>query len=294
MTKTNRRWLLTLTAAALVVLVVRSAAFTVREGEIGIVTRFGRPLAPPAAPGLHLKLPWPVDAVLRLDRRLLVFDNEPVELLTRDKKNVLIDSFLCWRIADPLVFARTVKTRLEAEARLLDLTAAELGAAVGGEPMESFVNPDPERVSIRAVALRARDRVDAAARESFGIAVVDLEINGFNLPPQNRESVIARMRAERDRIATAYRSEGEEEALKIEAQSAAESEKVLAEARSRAEAIRGAGEAEALRILAGAYRRDPEFYRFLRSLELYEEILDEKTTIFLESDSELLEALDGR
>jgi membrane protease subunit HflC len=160
--------------------------------------------------------------------------------------------------------------------------------------MESFVNPDPEKVRIREVARRARDEVDRTARESFGIAVVDLEINGFNLPLQNRKSVIDRMRAERARIATAYRSEGEEEALKIEALSATESEAILAEARSRAEAIRGAGEAEALSILADAYRRDPEFYRFLRSLESYEVILDDKTTIFLESDSELLEVLHGR
>lgn len=272
----------------------RTSVYTVREGEIGVVTRFGRPTGEPADPGLHLKMPWPIDAVARLQRRLLIFDNEPVELLTRDKKNVLVDSFLAWRIADPLLFHRTVRTRIEAEARLLDLVAAELGAAVGAEPMERFVAVEPVPDGLAEVARRARTGVDRAAQESFGIEVVDLGINGFNLPPQNRRSVIGRMRAERARIATAYRSEGEEEALKIEALSAAETERVLAEARSRAEAIRGAGEAEALRILADAYRADPELYRFLRGLESSEAILDEQTTIFLESDSELLEVLRGR
>lgn len=288
-----KKWLF-LFALGLLIGLSATALFTVRQGEVGIVTRFGRPLPALAEPGLHLKAPWPVDAVLHLDRRLLIFDNEPAEMLTRDKKNVLVDSFLCWRIENPLLFAQTVKTRLEAEARLLDLLTSELGAVVGAEPMESFVNPDPAKVRIREVARLAQREVDLVARENFGIAVVDVAINRFNLPRQNRKSVIERMRAERSRIATAYRSEGEEEAMKIEAQSTTEAEKILAEARSEAEALRGAGEAEALRILADAYRQDPVFYKFLRSLEGYERILDENTTIFLDSDSELLDTFHGR
>lgn len=267
--------------------------FTIEEGEVGLVTRFGRPLDALARPGLNFKSPWPVDSVVRVDQRLLVFDNEPTEMLTRDKKNVLIDSFLCWKIDDPKRFVQTVRNRAEAEARLLDLATSELGAAVGNEPMESFLAADPSQVRLRQVAQKARETVDRLARESFGITVVDLEINGFNLPRQNRKSVIERMRAERARIATAYRSEGEEEALKIEALSAAEREKLLAEARAEAEAILGQGEAEALRLMAEAYRKDPELYELLSSLETWETILDEDTVIFLESDSPLLEALDG-
>lgn len=267
--------------------------FTVPEGEVAVVTRFGRPLATTAEevaqPGLHFKAPWPVDGVIRLDDRLLVFDNEPVEMLTLDKKNVLVDSFLCWRISDPLRFAQTVKTRLEAEARLLDLATATLGAEVGSEPMEHFINLDPEKVLLSEVANRAGDAIDQVARQNFGVEVVDLEINGFNLPRQNRRSVIERMRAERSRIATTYRSEGEEEALKIEAQSRTEAEKILAEARSEAEKLRGAGDAEALRLLAEAYGQDPQFYKFLRSLEAYEKIFGEQTTIFLDGESELME-----
>ena len=277
-----------------VVALASTSVFTVEETEVALVTRFGRPLDTLAGPGLNFKSPWPIDAVVRVDQRLLVFDNEPTEMLTRDKKNVLIDSFLCWKIEDPKRFVQTVRTRAEAEARLLDLATSELGAAVGNEPMESFLATDPSQVQLRQVAQRARETVDRLARESFGIAVIDLEINGFNLPRQNRKSVIDRMRAERARIATAYRSEGEEEALKIEALAAAEREKLLAEARAEAEALRGAGEAEALRLLAEAYRQDPDLYEFLRSLESYETILDEDTVIFLESDSPLLEALDGR
>ncbi len=288
------RVVLALVAGLATVWGVASSPFVVQETEAALVTRFGRPLPGLAGPGLHWKLPWPVDAAVRLDRRLLVFDNEPTEMLTGDKKNVLVDSFLVWRIADPLRYVQTVKTRPEAEARLLDLAVSELGAAVGSEPMESFVNVDPARVGLRRVAETAGRAVHAVALPSFGIEVLDLEINGFSLPRQNRASVIERMQAERARIATAYRSAGEEQALKIQAQSAAERERLLAEARGRSEAVRGDGEARALALLGGAYARDPELYRFLRGLESSEKILDENTTLFLESDSDLLTVLDGK
>lgn len=286
-------WKLTIVVVAFV-LIVPTCFFTIHQTEVGIVTRFGAPRPRLAGPGLHAKLPWPIDAVVRVDQRLLVFDNEPTEMLTGDKKNVLIDSFVCWRIRDPLRFVQTVKTRPEAEARLLDLATSELGAEIGSEPMESYLNADPAKVKLGEVAVRAARKVDALARASFGIEVVDLRINGFNLPRQNRRSVIERMQAERARIATAYRSEGEEQALKIEAEAKAERERILAEARGEAEKVRGEGEAAALAVMAEAYRKDPELYRFLRSLESYEKIIDENTTIFIESDSKLMEAFDGR
>lgn len=273
---------------------IPSCFFTVHHTEVGIVTRFGKPQVALAEPGLHLKMPWPIDRVLRLDRRLLVFDNEPAEMLTRDKRNILVDSFVLWRIEDPLRFAQTVRTRIEAEARLLDLVASSLGAAVGQEPLESLINIDPSAVRLRQVAEQTAESVRQTALPSFGIKIVDLRLNGFNLPAQNRDSVIERMRAERGRIATAYRSEGEEEALKIKAEAMKDEDRLLAEAEARAEAIRGAGEAEALALLAEAYAKDPEFYRFLRDLEGYERILDRNTTIFFESDAPLLETLHGR
>jgi membrane protease subunit HflC len=279
--------------ALLLTAALSSALFTVDETERAIVTRFGRPLDGVAGPGLHLKLPWPIDSVVRLDARVLVFDNEPIEMLTADKKNVVLDTFLCWRIADPLKFTQTAKTRPEAEARLLDIAAAELGAAVGSAPMDAFISTQPGKVQIGALSDRVGAAVDAAARQSFGIEVVDLRINGVFLPQQNRASVIDRMRAERARIATKYRSEGEEEALKITAETTVEREKLLAEARAEAEAIRGSGEAQAMRLLSKAYADDPGFYRFLRSLQAYETIIDDKTTLFLETDSPLLQALQG-
>jgi membrane protease subunit HflC len=271
-----------------------SALFTVDETQVAIVTRFGRPLGGVALPGLHVKAPWPIDSVLRFDRRLLIFASGPTEMLTADKKNVVVDSFICWRIANPLLFAQTVRTRDEAEARLLDFTASEMGAAVGREPMESFIHAGAAGVRLREIGQRTGATIGRLAAGSFGIEVVDLEINGFNLPAQNRESVIERMRAERGRMATRYRSEGDEQALKIQAQAATEREAILAAAKSQAESIRGKGEAEALRTFSTAYAKDPDLYRFLRTLESYETVIDDKTTLFLQSDSKLLRALDGK
>jgi len=285
--------LLWLGIAVLVLAYLTTFFFTIDETQIAIVTRFGRPLAGVAHPGLHMKFPWPFDSVVRMDSRLLIFDNEPTEMLTMDKKNVLINSFLCWKIADPLRFAQTVKTRTEAEARLLDISSSELGAAVGNEPMESFISTKEDQVKLREISKRVAGTIDEIAGRSFGIKIVDMQINGLNLPPQNRASVIKRMRAERDRIATKYRSEGEEEALKIEAQAEAEKGKILSEAASKAESIRGSGEAEAMRTFSEAYSKDPAFYRFLRTLQSYESIIDMNTTIFIESNSKLMKALNG-
>jgi modulator of FtsH protease HflC len=288
-----RRKSLWLVLALICLMIAFTCLFTVQETETAIVTRFGRPLSGVAGSGLHVKYPWPIDTVVRLDRRTLLFDNEPIEMLSQDKKNVLVDSFVCWRIFDPLRFAQTVKTRIEAEARLFDVSASELGAAVGNEPIEAFINVGSGGVKLREVSERVGDAVNNVMRGNFGIEVVDLQINGLQLPAQNRESVIGRMRAERDRIATKYRSEGEEEALKIEAEATAARERILAESRGRAESIRGTGEARALELFAKAYAQDPEFYRFLKTMQTYEAIIDDRTTIFLPSDSKLMGLLDG-
>ena len=275
-----RRKSLWLVLALICLIMAFTCLFTVQETETAIVTRFGRPLSGVAGSGLHVKYPWPIDTVVRLDRRTLLFDNEPIEMLSQDKKNVLVDSFMCWRIFDPLRFAQTVKTRIEAEARLFDVSASELGAAVGNEPIEAFINVGSGGVKLREVSERVGDAVNNVMRGNFGIEVVDLQINGLQLPAQNRESVIGRMRAERDRIATKYRSEGEEEALKIEAQATAARERILAESRGRAESIRGTGEARAMELFAKAYAQDPEFYRFLKTMQTYETIIDDRPQSF--------------
>jgi membrane protease subunit HflC len=132
---------------------------------------------------------------------------------------------------------------------------------------------------------------DRRALEQYGIEVVDVRIKRLNLPEQNKQSVFARMRAERERIARQYRAEGEEQALKIRAEADRQKEEILSAAYRDAEKVRGDGDAQSTRIYGAAYSRDPQFYKMVRTLEAYKKILDDKTTAVLPADSELLRLL---
>ncbi|HPQ70403.1 MAG TPA: protease modulator HflC [bacterium] len=290
-----KRWQkLTFLLLLLIALVwLSTAIFIVQATETAILTRFSRPLPTVFQPGPHFKLPWPVDSVIRFDQRLLVFNfNSATEFLTQDKKNILINSFAVWKIDDQHKFLATVRNRQGAEARLLDIITAAVGEVVGKYALTAFINPAGEQVRLAEINQQITDACTGVARENYGLNIIDVRINSFNFPPQNRASVIKRMQAERDRIATQYRAEGDEEALKIQASTELETRKILAEANREAEIIRGRGEAEAIKIYGAAYRADPEFYRFLRTLEAYNKIIDPNTTIILRSDSELWKMID--
>ena len=273
--------------------IIGTSLYTVDETEVAVVTRFGEPLEDVRNPGLQVKLPWPVDRVIRVDMRKLILKSSAQELLTDDEKNVIIEMFLTWRVKDPKQFVATVQNKTGAEARLQDLMIARLGAAVGNLALEDFINVGIDKVDFHYLSETIREQVDETAVQNFGVGVLYAQIVGFTLPVENRASVVSRMKAERARIAARYRSEGAEEALKIEAKAAAEHERILARAHAEATKILGEAEAESLKILGEAYAKDPEFYRFIRSLESYESIIGKQTTLFLESDSKLLKVLNG-
>ncbi|MBN2451097.1 MAG: protease modulator HflC [Lentisphaeria bacterium] len=270
---------------------------TVDETETVMVTQFGRYVATLREAGLHRKMPY--QSVMRFDRRLQVYDPRPSEFLTSDPKNILLDVYVCWRISEPLAFLQRVTDRAGAEARLHDIVWAELAAAIGRCPLAALVSDQEGEMDAAKVMAGVRDRCRERVGqvpgredgESFGIEIVDVRLKRVTLPEQNRQSVFDRMRAERDRIARQYRAEGEEEALKIRAEADWEKSRLLAEARRDAEKTRGEAAEEAIRIYAEAHGKDPEFYRFYRSLESYRKILGEKTTVMLGADSELMRYL---
>ena len=282
-----------LVALVLAYWIFGTSLFTVDETEVAVVTRFGEPLEEIRTPGLQVKMPWPVDKVIRVDMRKFIIKSSAQELLTDDEKNVIIELFLTWRVKNPKQFVATVQNKMGAQARLEDLYTARLGAAVGNLALEDFVNPGTDKVEFHALSEQIRQQIDDTAFQNFGVGVVSVQIAGFTLPVENRASVVSRMKAERARIAARYRSEGAEEALRIEAKAAAEHERILARAHADATRILGEAEAEALTVLGKAYVKDPEFYRFIRSLESYESIIGKQTTLFLESDSKLLKVLNG-
>jgi membrane protease subunit HflC len=264
--------------------------FSVRETEFVLVTQFGKPLYTVADSGLHAK--WFFQTATYFDRRLRIYSPRPSEFLTRDKKNLVIDSFVAWRIADPVRFVETVGDPAGAEMRLHDIVWSGLSAALGTHDLESIVSASAEAGSAERMMNQLTGLTDRAALNRYGIAVADVRIRRLNLPEQNKQSVYARMRAERERIARQYRAEGEEQALAIRADADRQKEEIVSAAYKEAEKIKGGGDAEATRTYSQAYSRNPPFYKLLRTLESYKKIFaDDKTTAILGSDSELLKIM---
>lgn len=277
------------TAAATLLCIVWLTFFPVRETEFVLVTQFGRPVRTVTEAGLQAK--WPFQTAIYFDRRLRIYNPRPSEFLTRDKKNVVIENYVAWRIDDPGRFVQTVGDASAAEMRLHDIVWSGLSASLGTHDLDSLVDADASRVETSALLDRLTALTDSAALEQYGIRVVDVRIKRLNLPEQNKQSVYARMRAERERIARQYRAEGEEQALAIRADADRQRDEILSAAYKQAEGIKGQGDAESTRIYGAAYSRNPAFYKLLRTLDSYKKVLDDKTTAILSSDSELLRVL---
>jgi len=271
------------------VVLLWNSFFVVPETETAIVTLFGKPMWNAVEPGLHFK--WPVESLLRFEKRLMVYNPRPSEFLTGDKKNLVVESDVVWKISDPKRFLQTVGDIVTAEMRLHDIVWAALAAELGNVELSGLVSAEPGRVKTGEVLARVLAIAGGVAREQFGIEVADVQIKRLNFPEQNKQSVFARMRAERERIAKQYRAEGEEQAIRIRAEADRQREILLAEAYREAEKLKGHGDAESTRIYGEAYSRDPQFYKLVRTLDSYRKILDDKTSIILSSDSELLKLL---
>ncbi|MSV27737.1 MAG: protease modulator HflC [Bryobacterales bacterium] len=263
--------------------------FTVSETEFVLVTQFGRPLYTVTEAGLSAK--WPFQTSLYFDKRLRVYNPRPSEFLTRDKKNIVIENYVVWKIQDPNRFVQTVGDATAGEMRLHDIIWSGLSAALGTHDLDLIVSTNPDKIQASQVLDNLTAQSDRAALEQYGINVVDVRVKRLNLPEQNKQSVYARMRAERERIARQYRAEGEEQALGIRADADRQKEEILSTAYKQAEKTKGEGDAESTRIYGQAYSRNPRLYKFLRTLESYKKILDDKTTAILSSDSELLKIL---
>ena len=276
-------------AAASGLLLIYLSFYCIRETEFALVTQFGRPVRTVLDAGPHVK--WPFQSLLRFDRRLRIYNPRPSEFLTRDKKNLVIDNYVAWRIEDPNRFVQSVGDAAAAEMRLHDIVWSSLSASLGTVDLDSLVSASADKVEATSILDHLTANADRAALSQYGIRVVDVRIRRLNFPEQNKQSVFARMRAERERIAMQYRAEGEEQALVIRSNADRGKEEILSAAYKESEKIRGEGDAEATRIYGQAYSRNPHFYKLLRTLESYKKVLDDKTTIILDSDSELLKVL---
>jgi membrane protease subunit HflC len=271
--------------AALWVLVPQ-VLFTIDEREQAIITQFGAYIRTITDPGLHVKMPF-VQTVHRFDKRVLATDADPAEYLTLDKKRLVVDYVARWQIKDPLAFFISVATLDGARARIEDIVFSELRAAIAGQDFAP-VTSEHREPTMDAVANAARTRTQA-----FGIELIDVRIKRADLPREVQQSVFARMVAERGRIAKRYRSEGEEEAAKLRAETDKEREIILAQAYERSQRLQGEGDAAATAVYAGAYEQNPPFYAFIRTLEAYDEILTPETLLVLPGDAAMFRLLSG-
>jgi modulator of FtsH protease HflC len=282
---------LTLVGAAVAALAIWSCFIVIDVTEYGLVLRFGRVVRVVREPGLYLKRLYPLETVVRLDRRLLTFKPVTAEFLSEDKKNLVIHSLVTWRISDPERFLATTGDRPTAERRLSDVVLTKIGSVVGSHPSTALVSVQGHASQFDQVMGQIVEEARRHAIAQYGIDLVDIRLRELSLPEQNRANVFERMRAERGRIAMKYRSEGEREFKKVVAEADRGKTRILAEAYREAERTKGEGDAQAMRIYAEAFAKNPQFYKFRRTLQSYEKILGDNTTIFLPADAEVFRLL---
>jgi modulator of FtsH protease HflC len=286
----NKKFTYLITLAIILVLLIALCTTSTMHGQISVVMRFGKPVRVITEPGLHFKLPYPVHQVKKIDARLTMFQPKPAEFLTADKKNLILENCVAYRIVDPIQYMRTVRDKDGLELRLSDLLSSHTGLLLGVIELSEIVNTDTSKVKFSQMNSELTGYIQRDAAE-LGVEVESVFIKRLMLPSQNKLAVYDRMRAERDRIAKKYLAEGEEKALEIRAKADNESRTILAEAKKQASVIKGEADAEAMKIYGEAYKNNIEFYQFIRSLQAYEKMFGDQTTIVLDEKSPLLKTM---
>jgi modulator of FtsH protease HflC len=305
--------------ALLIVAWLSTAIVFVDETEVVLLERLGTVVAVLDRPddrGLNVKLPWPLGTARRFDRRTQLFDPLGREVFTRDRKNVTVDAYVCWKIADPKAnaglldrpavrFFRSLGTNETAQARLETRVRSSLASRIAKVELGDLLSvPNPEsppvegtEMSLDAVSrqlledVRQRPDEEQSVLERLGIEIVDVRIKRINFPRGNQQAVFERMKSERQKIAGRYRSAGLAANAVIRSQADRQYSEIISRAEAEAERIRGTAEADALAVLNEAHARDPEFYRTLRTLDSYKKIINDRTTLVLSASNSLLKLL---
>lgn len=291
----------------IIILVVPGAFYIVDETSQAVVTFFGEPITivlgsiPPElqagfdkdiktyeeksntkltikqGAGLYMKMPF-LQKVILLEDRVLEYDSDPTDIVTKDKKHLLVDNYARWRIINPLRFIQTVRTENGAQSRLDDIIYSVLREELAQSDLIEIVRTDDSSASLqehietgREVIMKAVTAKGNEAAGRYGIQLIDVRIKRADLPKENLNAIFNRMKAERSRISKQYRSEGEEEAAKIRAETDRDVKIIMAEAYKTAETTKGRGDGKAAAIYANAYGSHEEFYMFLQSLEVIDQ-----------------------
>jgi membrane protease subunit HflC len=298
--------------ALLAVILLSSALFTVQETEQVVLTQFGKPVGKPITkPGLRMKVPF-IQKVHAFEKRFLEWNGDPNQIPTKDKRFIWVDSYARWRITDPLLFFQRLHDEQGAQSRLDDILDGETRNTIAKHQLIDLVR-STNRPLVVAEDVAELSQPEAAERVEFGreklteevlqnarrrtgdlgIEVLDFRIKQINYVDEVRQEVYARMISERKRIAERYRSEGAGEAARIAGEKDRELRVIESEAYRTAQEIRGKADAEDADIYAAAYNRDPDFYRFLKSMGTLKESFDAETVLLLSTDGDLLRYLNA-
>jgi len=281
---------LLLIVAVVAVIVIRMSVFTVDTREHALKLQVGRIVHADYSPGLHFKIPF-FENVARYPKTILNYDEDTEErFLTGEKKNLIVDYFVTWRIVDPSQYYRSVRGDEEgAEQRLSAIVKEGLKAAISQRTLQEVVSAERTEL-MEEMLVQVRER-----SPELGIEVVDVRVKRIDLSEEVSGSVYDRMRQERQAVATQWRAEGEEEYARVRADADRQRTVILAEAYRDAERIRGAGDARAAEIYADAYSRDREFYAFYRSMQAYRESIGrDQDVLVLQPDSEFFKFLQNQ
>ena len=268
-----------------------TAVYTVNEQEYAIITQFGKPVRIVEEAGLYFKLPAFLQNINRVDKFVKNFTTQPIQLLLGDKNPVILTCYVCWQIEDPLSFFESLSTNRIAAQKLGDMVNSQLGGVLGDYTINNIINTQTEMVKLEEIENIIIENANKNTRESYGIKIVSLGIRRILYPSIVAESVYERMRAEREKEARKFRAEGKEEASKIQASTDKQVAEILSDAYKRSEIIKGEGDKRAMEIYANSYSKNPGFFEYSKSLETYCDILKDKSTVILSTDSDLFKFL---
>jgi modulator of FtsH protease HflC len=290
-----QRWLRAVVGSlALTAILFGATAVVVREGQAVLITRFGRPLRAATQPGLHWKLPWPVDQSLLLDMRRRVYETGQTEMLTRDKKNIIARTFVIWRIGNPLAFTQAVGIESDAEGKLNGLLTNAAIGTLGGHDLSALVSTNPADLQVDQIESELLAASGPVALRNYGVSIEQIRLERIALPEENVGAVYEQMRAERRQFAARFDAEGELEASRIRSEAELGAARIRAKGVEEQARIRGEAAAQIAKTYADAHRTDPDLYRFTRSLDSIDKLVTGNTTLILRTDSEPFSLLENK
>jgi membrane protease subunit HflC len=287
----TKNLILGLSSFVVLIILAATSMFIVREGDYKVVLKFGEAVRVEEEPGLYFKIPF-IETVSKLPKYQMTYESNPTQILTKDKKPIIVDNYTVWRISNPQMFLKTAQTVSVGVQRIDEAVYNSVRRKLSEVNYDNIISENTERGNINDEI--TRDVSDALIRDKYGIEIVDVRIKRTDLPTGNKQSVYNRMISDRQSIAARYLSEGDEESRKITSKADRTATELLAQAQADSKKIIAQGEQQAAKIYNDSYGKDPEFYSFYRTLQSYVTTLQNEPVILMPIDSPYTRILLGQ